>query len=78
VPHAFQQKLSGEKTPTLCEALPSFLRMSAKWNELQEAMPNYARFIDAGLAKLQDYFLHAMQVPAYQLAICKFFFFFDL
>lgn len=71
MPHAFQQKLSSEKTPTLCEALPSFLQMFAKWKELQEAMPNYAPFINAGLLKLQDYFSRAMQVPAYQLAICK-------
>ena len=34
-------------------------------------MPDYAYHIEAGLSKLQDYFAHAMQVPVYQLAICK-------
>lgn len=49
--------------------------MFAKWKELRDAMPNYAPFIDAGLSKLQDYYSRAMQVPAYQLAICKISFF---
>jgi len=34
-------------------------------------MPEYFHCIEAGLSKLQGYFSHAMQVPAYQLAICK-------
>ena len=45
--------------------------MIAKWEECQNMMPDYSHYIEAGLAKLQDYFSRAMQVPAYQLAICK-------
>jgi hypothetical protein len=45
--------------------------MIAKWEELQDKMPDYSYCIDMGLSKLQDYFSHAIQVLAYQLAICK-------
>ena len=33
VPHAFQQQLSYEKTPTLCDTIPSFKAMAATWEE---------------------------------------------
>jgi len=69
VPHAFQQKLSYEKTPILCEALLSFQKIIVKWEEYQDKMPEYAHHIEAGLLKLQDYFSRAMKVPVYQLAI---------
>lgn len=50
--------------------------MIATWERYQEDMPEYSLFIEAGLSKLQTYFHHAIQVPAYQLAICiKFHFF---
>ena len=78
MPHAFQQKLSCEKTPTLCEALPSFQKIILKWEEYQDKMPDYSSYIEAGLSKLQDYFSRAMQVPAYQLAICKIILFFSI
>jgi len=40
------------------------------WEQCQKDMPEYAKFIQAGLSKLQSYFHLAIQVPAYQLAIC--------
>jgi hypothetical protein len=40
------------------------------WKQYKEDMPEYAPLIEAGLSKLQDYFDLAIQVPAYQLAIC--------
>ena len=78
VPHAFQQKLSSEKTPTLCEALPSFQRMITTWEQYKQDMPEYAQIIEAGLSKLQTYFNLAIQVPAYQLAICMKFYFLNI
>jgi len=57
--------------PTLSEALPSFQRIIMRWEEYQDDMPAYDIYIEAGLLKLRDYFSRAMQVPAYQLAICK-------
>ncbi|KAF9490016.1 hypothetical protein BDN71DRAFT_1369145, partial [Pleurotus eryngii] len=35
VPHTFQQHLSGEKTPTLCDAIPAFKAMMRVWKSLQ-------------------------------------------
>ncbi len=40
------------------------------WEQYKNDMPEYAIFIEAGLSKLQTYFHLAIQVPAYQLAIC--------
>jgi hypothetical protein len=49
--------------------------MIAIWEQYERNMPEHALFINAGLAKLQEYFNLAIQVPAYQLAICiKFYF----
>ena len=44
--------------------------MITTWKQYQRDMPEYALFIEAGLSKLQEYFDLAIQVPAYQLAIC--------
>jgi len=40
------------------------------WKQYQDDMPGYALFIEAGLSKLENYYNMAIQVPAYQLAIC--------
>ncbi|PPQ71742.1 hypothetical protein CVT24_006506, partial [Panaeolus cyanescens] len=72
VPHAFQQKLSAEATPTLSSALPSFQRMIAVWKDYQTKMsPAYASVIAAGIDKLSAYYSKVIDVPAFQLAICK-------
>ncbi|KAJ7596347.1 hypothetical protein C8J56DRAFT_882106 [Mycena floridula] len=39
VPHAFQQKLSAEKKPTLCNALPAYEAMVKVWKEMQDEIP---------------------------------------
>jgi len=49
--------------------------MITVWKQYQREMPECALFIEAGLSKLQDYFDLAIQVPAYQLAICMTFVF---
>ena len=48
--------------------------MITVWEQYKKDMPEYARFIEPGLSKLQTYFHLAIQVPAYQLAICKSYF----
>jgi len=49
--------------------------MIATWQQCQKNMPEFASFINPGLLKLQSYFNLAIEVPAYQLAICiKFYF----
>ncbi|KIK49881.1 hypothetical protein GYMLUDRAFT_124374, partial [Collybiopsis luxurians FD-317 M1] len=55
VPHLFQQCLSAEKTPTLCDTIPAFEAMFAKWSNLQHTYPQLSGALEAGLEKLQDY-----------------------
>ena len=64
------QSMCDKKTPILCEALPSFQRMIAAWERYQVEMPNYTQHIRDGLSKLYNYYHCAIEVPAYQLAIC--------
>ncbi|KAJ2921800.1 hypothetical protein H1R20_g15297, partial [Candolleomyces eurysporus] len=69
VPHAFQQKLSHEKIPTLYQALPHFHRMVGAWKRKKEEMPQYRNIINVGISKLEDYLDNIKDVPAYTLAI---------
>lgn len=64
IPHAFQQILSGEKTPTLGVALPAFEAMAMKWKQHQDANPKFTNVIDTRLEKLDEYFMYTQQVPA--------------
>ena len=69
MPYAFQQHLSAETTPTLCDAIPSFEAMKNVWNELKVKMPDVAPIIDAGLSKLEEYCSRANLVLAYVIAM---------
>lgn len=55
IPHAFQEILSGEKTPTLCYTIPSFSSFILCWETLVEENPEWVRIIQPGLIKLGDY-----------------------
>ncbi|KAF5373365.1 hypothetical protein D9757_009741 [Collybiopsis confluens] len=61
--------LSAEKTPTLCDAIPAFEAMVAKWSDLKSIYPRLSYALEAGLAKLQDYINLVRPVPAYTLAM---------
>ncbi|PPQ99788.1 hypothetical protein CVT26_009165, partial [Gymnopilus dilepis] len=70
VPDAFQQKLSAEKTPTLCGALPSFDGMVAMLNEKKELFGQpFAEIIDEGIKKLDAYHNRVAPVPAYTISM---------
>lgn len=71
VPHAFQQKLSAEKMPTLCDTPPAFSALLAWWHLLQEQMPKMKDVIEASLSKLEDYFLKVMYILAYNFAMSR-------
>ncbi|KAG1722095.1 hypothetical protein EDB19DRAFT_1646018, partial [Suillus lakei] len=71
VPHAFQQQLSAEKTPTLCNAIPAFEAMVQIWSKQLDDDPNLAIVIQPGLNKLNDYQSHIADVPAYALAMSQ-------
>ncbi|KAF5347876.1 hypothetical protein D9757_013414 [Collybiopsis confluens] len=69
VPHLFQQCLSSEKTPTLCDAIPAFEAMAAKWLDLQDTSPRLSAALRAGLDKLNEYIYLIRPIPAYTLAM---------
>ncbi|KAF8477918.1 hypothetical protein DFH94DRAFT_606942, partial [Russula ochroleuca] len=69
VPHAFQQRLSSENTPTLCNAIPAFEAMSIVWKKQQSDNPQTLSIVQAGLDKLEEYRNRAGLTPAYVLAM---------
>ncbi|KAF8882753.1 hypothetical protein CPB84DRAFT_1634750, partial [Gymnopilus junonius] len=73
VPFAFQQCLSAEKTPTLCDAIPSFEAMIQAWTDYQKEFyddPEYD-VIQKGLDKLMAYREHTELVPAYVISMSE-------
>lgn len=72
VPDAFQQKLSAEKTPTLCNTLPSFDAMVKIWRDQQNNWQEpFSDIIQDGINKLDAYHDCAMLVPAYTISMSK-------
>ncbi|KAF5309959.1 hypothetical protein D9619_010441 [Psilocybe cf. subviscida] len=69
IPHAFQQLLSGKKTPTLCGVIPAFELFVKSWKELQQTEKDAINIIQGGLDKLQVYSNRAKAVPAYTVAM---------
>ncbi|KAJ7794550.1 hypothetical protein B0H13DRAFT_1675360, partial [Mycena leptocephala] len=69
VPHAFQQKLSAEKTPTLGDALPAFEAMIKAWEIQQVNHPETADIVQKGIDKLGSYQERVENVPAYIFAM---------
>lgn len=69
VPHAFQQRLSAEKTPTLSYAIPAFESMIAEWKELSHEIPEYSDVIEAGIDKLELYLDRTEESNAYMIAM---------
>ncbi|KAK0226755.1 hypothetical protein EDD85DRAFT_923413 [Armillaria nabsnona] len=70
VPHSFQQLLSTEKMPCICNTIPAFEAMKTMWENKQLKFPHLADIITAGLDKLDDYRERADDVPVYFFAIC--------
>ncbi|PBK85343.1 hypothetical protein ARMGADRAFT_942110, partial [Armillaria gallica] len=69
ISHAFQQQLSAEKRPTLCDAIPSFAAMTSLWEEMKVRHPVLVPAIKAGLKKLSDYVHRTLEVLAYVLSM---------
>ncbi len=69
VPHNFQEQLSAEKTPTLCDALPAFEAVVTLWEAQRAKYPLLAPAIQSGLHKLSEYSALARTVPAHMLAM---------
>ncbi|KAF8142566.1 hypothetical protein K438DRAFT_1635177, partial [Mycena galopus ATCC 62051] len=69
VPHAFQQRLSSETTPTLGNAIPSFEAMIKAWEKEQTEHPETADIVQKGIDKLGTYHERVEDVPVYVLAM---------
>jgi hypothetical protein len=70
--HAFQKRLSAEKTPTLGDALPAFEAMISQWEKQQVQHPETAHIVQQGIDKLESYRERVEDVPAYILSIREF------
>ena len=55
IPHAFQDILGAETTPTLCYSIPAFAAFIKLWKDLAEQKPEWEDIIQPGLDKLEDY-----------------------
>lgn len=73
MPHAFQQRLSAEKTPTLCDYIPSFEALARVWRQHQKDYPATSDIIQAGLDKLAVYQDRTQLAPVYILAMGKYY-----
>ncbi|KAL0059272.1 hypothetical protein AAF712_013996 [Marasmius tenuissimus] len=71
VGHAFQQRLSYSKTPTLCNYLLGFTEVIARWEELNINLPRLDNMgvTNAGIKRLRKYQEKAASVPMYILAM---------
>ncbi len=52
-------------------AMPVFVAMITRWQELQQELPHYYEVIQVGIKKLEQYHTQLAFVPAYMLSICK-------
>ncbi|KAJ8590737.1 hypothetical protein M405DRAFT_815571, partial [Rhizopogon salebrosus TDB-379] len=69
VPHAAQELLVAERTPTLSMALPSCELLNSKWSELRTTIWELSRYIGIGLEKLAEYINDGRKTRIYALAM---------
>ncbi|PPQ97649.1 hypothetical protein CVT26_002438 [Gymnopilus dilepis] len=70
IPHAFQQALSSEKTPILCNTISHFHAIIQVWKEYQAEHPSELfDVVQAGIDKLQDYYDVTSANPTYIMAM---------
>ncbi|KAE9387214.1 hypothetical protein BT96DRAFT_837968 [Gymnopus androsaceus JB14] len=78
IPHAFQQKLSTEKTPTLCYALPFFQSVITNWEKMKVEHPELRCIINPAIAKPTTYQYRIGDIPAYALAMGVYLLYFSI
>jgi hypothetical protein len=71
VPHAFQDILGAEKTPTLCYSIPAYSAFIKLWKDQMNGNYGWRNIIQPGLDKLEDYQDQLADSPAYVLAMGK-------
>lgn len=72
VAHLAQELLSGERTPTLCMALPVFETLISKWKTLAETIPELKHFMDLGVSKLEEYVSKGRKTRLYALSMSEY------
>ncbi|KAJ8585245.1 hypothetical protein M405DRAFT_745547 [Rhizopogon salebrosus TDB-379] len=69
VPHAAQELLAAERTPTLSMALPSYELLKSKWSELRTTIWELSHYIGIGLEKLTEYINEGRKTRIYALTM---------
>jgi len=69
IPHAFQDILGAQATPTLCYTIFAFSSFIQRWEELADERKEWEDYIAPGLQKVDDYSLYLDEVPAYTIAM---------
>ena len=70
-PHATQELLSAEETPTLAMALPAYELLLDAWRKLQPVIPELSYYIGVGIEKIEEYVAKARKSRVYALAMSK-------
>ncbi|THU83591.1 hypothetical protein K435DRAFT_689293, partial [Dendrothele bispora CBS 962.96] len=68
-PHAVQEELSGEQTPTLSQVLPLYEQLITNLTHAKEDLPKISHAIDATIEKLKEYVVRSRKNPVYILAM---------
>lgn len=71
IPHAIQELVSAERTPTLPVALPAYEKLIRLLKLLKSKLPNIAHGIDAAIEKLDTYLAKTRRTRVYALALSK-------
>jgi hypothetical protein len=71
VPHACQQLLAVQKTPTLPLALLVYEKLVTIWTKLMRDISELLHYISLGVTKIQEYVLKGCQSCIYALAMGK-------
>ncbi|KAJ2928061.1 hypothetical protein H1R20_g9035, partial [Candolleomyces eurysporus] len=69
VAHLVQELLSGERTPTLSIALPTYELLISKWKDLKRTIPELAPFIGQGIRKIEEYMAETRKSRIYAHAM---------
>ncbi len=72
LPHAVQELVSGEKTPTLSIVLPAYERLIYLFGLLSKKLPKLAHAIQASIKKLDKYLAKTRKTRIYALAMGMF------
>ncbi|KAH7903783.1 ribonuclease H-like domain-containing protein [Hygrophoropsis aurantiaca] len=71
MPHIEQQKMSGEKTPRLGQAVPSFENLRLNWENLAVIAPHCAPYIAIGMYRVNENYQRMGRTRAYSITMCK-------